>query len=69
MGLVGSNIDILAGERRKKKVTCLVRKCTFFVINFVHFTFLALKLEKWSVPNMIKRFSKGFVMKIVFSDI
>ena len=36
------------------------------VNNFVHFNFLALKLEKWPVPNMIKRFPKGFGMKIIF---
>ena len=48
----------LAGERRKKKSLDWYTEMYVFVNNFVHFTFQALKLEKWTLPNMIKDFLK-----------
>jgi hypothetical protein len=58
-------LTFLAGERRKKN-HFFGTEMYVFVNNFVHFTFQALKLEKSPLPNMIKRFPKGFGMKIIF---
>ena len=53
-------------EEKKSHLFGIGTEMYVFVNNFVHFTFQALKLEKWPVPNMIKRFPKGFGMKIIF---